>query len=423
MAEQSRRYDLVVFGATGFTGKFVAKLLDERNVEYSIALGGRNDAKLNEVVQTLKNPGKFSKIIADVSDESSLIQMCSQARVVLNCVGPYRFYGEAVVRACLVGGAHYLDITGEPEFIERMELKFAKSAEEKGLVIVSACGFDSIPADLGVLFTARSFPAPSFPTSIESYLTLDSGGLGVKGHYTTYECAVHGFGSQKSLANIRKQRGAAPLSVPGPRLPKRGKFFFSRDARSYCVPFPGSDASIVRRTQLFYASAGDASLPRPVHYAAYFTLPSLFWSIVFLLFGTVFAFLASFRLTRVLLLKFPGFFSFGRFSHEGPTAEHLRRTTFEMVFHAKGYSQPPPAAAAAPAPAPDCSVVTAVSGPEPGYVATPIFLVDSALCLLEERALIPSGVLTTAAAFAKTKLIERLQKSGIKFELRTRRLE
>jgi hypothetical protein len=93
-----------------------------------------------------------------------------------------------------------------------------------------------------------------------------SGGLGVKGHYTTYECAVHGFGSQKSLSSIRKQRGASPPHVPGPRLPRcvlmcislpwlrahpathrRGSFFFSREAQAYCIPFPGSDASIVRR--------------------------------------------------------------------------------------------------------------------------------------------------------------------------------
>jgi hypothetical protein len=95
-----------------------------------------SDARLSEVLQTLKSQsGKFAKVIADVGDEGSLVQMCSQARVVLNCVGPYRFYGEAVVRACIAGGAHYLDITGEPEFMERVELKYGKAAADKARLL------------------------------------------------------------------------------------------------------------------------------------------------------------------------------------------------------------------------------------------------------------------------------------------------
>ncbi len=75
--------------------------------------------------------------------------MASRARVVLNCVGPYRFFGEQVVRACLAGGAHHVDISGEPQFLESMQLKYGEEAESKGLYIIGSCGFDSIPSDVG----------------------------------------------------------------------------------------------------------------------------------------------------------------------------------------------------------------------------------------------------------------------------------
>lgn len=149
----------------------------------------RSAARLNDVNASLPKGKKFETIIADVQDENSLAQMCSSTRIVLNCVGPYRFFGEPVVRACVAGGCHYVDITGEPEFIERMEFKYNQAAKEKvcspaisvkcsyfqGLVIVSACGFDSIPADMGALFTMLNFPENSFATYIESYLTVDGG--------------------------------------------------------------------------------------------------------------------------------------------------------------------------------------------------------------------------------------------------------
>jgi short subunit dehydrogenase-like uncharacterized protein len=82
--------------------------------------------------------------VCDVSDAGSLLAMAQQARCVIAAVGPYRFYGRPVVHACVEAGCHYVDVSGEPEFIERMEAEFHRAAEAKGLVCVSACGFDSI---------------------------------------------------------------------------------------------------------------------------------------------------------------------------------------------------------------------------------------------------------------------------------------
>lgn len=420
MAASARAYDIVVFGASGFTGKFVAQLLDRNGCaqKYRIAVAGRSTEKLLEVLSTLQNRSSFSTIVANVDDEASLVRMCAQAVVLLNCVGPYRFHGEAVVKACIAGGAHYLDITGEPEFMERMEARYSAAAKEKNLVIVSACGFDSIPADLGNLFTVAQFPPASVPVTVDSFLALDSGGLGITGHLTTFECAVHGVGSQRDLSALRKAKAAQPVVVPGPKPKKHAGLFFAKDVGKYALPFPGSDASVVRRSQQYFATAPAATgraAPPPVHYSAYFNVSSFFWACAFIVFGGLFGFLARFPLGRKLLLKYPGIFTLGMFSHAGPNAEQLRRAKFSMTFIARGYARAPPSYTQLPAL--DSKIVTRVSGPEPGYVATPIFLVESARCVLEEHASVPRGVLTTASAFASTSLIDRLKASGIQFEV------
>lgn len=83
--------------------------------------------------------------------------MTGRARVIINCCGPYRFYGEPVIKACLETGTHQVDVTGEPEYMETIQLKYNKEAQEKGVYIVSACGFDSIPTDLGIVFLQKKF--------------------------------------------------------------------------------------------------------------------------------------------------------------------------------------------------------------------------------------------------------------------------
>lgn len=391
---------------------------DGSSQQYRIGLAGRSQGKVDELRRSLSNAESFGVVVANVEDEPSLVRMCAQARVVLDCVGPFRFYGEPVVKACLAGEAHYLDVTGEPDFMERMEMKYFAAAKEKNLVIVSACGFDSVPADIGLLYVRSLFPPPSAPVTVDSFIAVDGGGGDVRANYATFESAVHGFAHVGDLVALRKQRGNVSVPVPGPRPKKQGNFFFAKDVGRYALPFPGSDASVVRRSQQYFASAaasGARGLPAPIHYQAYFTVSSLFWGIMFILFGAVFGIMAKFSFTRSILLKYPRFFSFGVFSHEGPTPEHLQRTTFSITFVARGYSRPP--AEGASYPPLDAKVIARLSGPEPGYVATPIFLVESAKCVLDELTKIPRGVLTPASAFHQTSLLERLKAKGIQFKV------
>lgn len=100
---------------------------------------------------------KIPTIIANVRDEKSLVAMTSRAKLILNCCGPYRFLGEQVVKACIETGTHHIDVSGEPQYMERMQLEYNKPAKDKGIYIVSACGYDSIPTDMGVVFAQKKF--------------------------------------------------------------------------------------------------------------------------------------------------------------------------------------------------------------------------------------------------------------------------
>ena len=114
---------------------------------------------------------EVDRIISDVNDYHSLCQMASQGSVIVNCVGPYEFYGEAVIRACLAEGTSYVDISGELQFLERMQALYNEEAEKKHVYIVGACGFDSLPADCGVVYLQQRFQG-SFQITLTLTLVL-----------------------------------------------------------------------------------------------------------------------------------------------------------------------------------------------------------------------------------------------------------
>src|SRR5262249_45520080 len=159
-----RENDVVVFGATGFTGRLTAEYLARKAQREPLrwAIAGRNRAKLEEVRHALEaiDPAAVNVGVleASIDDPASLAAMARSARVVLTTVGPYAKYGEPVVKACVDEGTDYVDITGEPDFVDMTLEKYGAAAREKQIRIVSCCGFDSIPHDLGALFTVKQLP-------------------------------------------------------------------------------------------------------------------------------------------------------------------------------------------------------------------------------------------------------------------------
>uniref|UniRef100_A0A673IR43 Saccharopine dehydrogenase-like oxidoreductase n=1 Tax=Sinocyclocheilus rhinocerous TaxID=307959 RepID=A0A673IR43_9TELE len=335
-----RPYHIIIFGASGFTGQFVVEEVartasegPKGNLKWAVA--GRNRTKLEKVVEqaagALSKPELKSEVdilVADVSDPDSLAVMCKQAVIVLSCVGPYRFFGEPVVKSCVENGTHCIDISGEPQFLERMQLNYHDQAAEKGVYIVGSCGFDSIPADMGVIYTRDQFKGTL--TSIESFLTASAGTEGGCIHDGTWQSAIYGLADGNKLRSLRKKFGHKPLPVVGAKIKRRGTLFYSNELQQYAIPFMGSDPSVVKRTQRFL---NEELTESPVQYGAYVGVGGIsnIFKLVFA--GLMFFFLVKFSFGRNLLIKFPEFFSFGFFSKEGPT----RKQVLYPHYHHLGY--------------------------------------------------------------------------------------
>uniref|UniRef100_A0A3B3YIQ1 Saccharopine dehydrogenase-like oxidoreductase n=1 Tax=Poecilia mexicana TaxID=48701 RepID=A0A3B3YIQ1_9TELE len=418
----NRPYHLVIFGASGFTGQFVVEEVARTASEgpkgsLKWAVAGRSKQKLEKVLeQAAEVLGKpelrteVDVIVADVGEPDSLAAMCKQAVIVLNCVGPYRFFGEPVVKACVENGAHHIDISGEPQFLEGMQLNYSSQAAEKGVFVIGSCGFDSIPADMGVIYTRDQFKGTL--TAVESFLTVSMGPEGGCIHDGTWQSAIYGFADSQNLQSLRRKFNHKPLPTVGSKLRRRGALFYSNEIQEYALPFMGSDPSVVKRTQRFLAEEYQAT---PVQYGAYAGVGGI-GNIIRLMFaGMMFWLLVKFGWGRNLLIKYPEFFSFGMFSKAGPTRKQMEGSSFRFSFYGEGYTDGQDPAQGKP----NAKIRTLIQGPEAGYVATPIAMVQAALTMLNEPAALPKkgGVYSPGAAFAKTTLIDRLNKHGIMFSV------
>lgn len=150
-----REFDVVIYGATGFTGKLVAEYFhaqykDNNQVKWAIA--GRNAEKLDDIKSSLGISENVSTIVADGGDADALDALTKRTQVVLTTVGPYQLYGEPLLKACVDNGTGYTDLCGEPAWMHQMIGKYQTKAKETGANIVFSCGFDSVPFDLGVFY-------------------------------------------------------------------------------------------------------------------------------------------------------------------------------------------------------------------------------------------------------------------------------
>ena len=155
-----RQYDLVLFGATGFVGQIVCRYLAETlggkdMTEPAVrwAIAGRSAQKLETLIASLPETARhLPYLLADASDAEALRSLCQQTKVVITTVGPYAFYGEPLLKACVEMGTDYCDLTGEVQWVRQMMSAYEDLAAQTGARIVHCCGFDSIPSDLGVYF-------------------------------------------------------------------------------------------------------------------------------------------------------------------------------------------------------------------------------------------------------------------------------
>jgi saccharopine dehydrogenase (NAD+, L-glutamate forming) len=382
-----RELDLVLFGATGFTGRLTAEYLARHRPDgLRWALAGRNPAKLEGVREHLTtiddSLGHLPLLTADVTDDVSLKEIAHRARVVITTVGPYLLYGEPLVAACAEAGTDYVDLTGELEFVDRMYVAHHATAQQTGARLVHACGFDSIPHDLGAYFTVGLLP-DDVPITLRGVVRasgLPSGG--------TFHTTMNG------LARVRQSQAAhAARRKVEPRPEGRssravaGKPHRDTVLGRWLLPLPTIDPAIVARSGSAIASYGPEF--RYSHYAGTKTLRYAVGGAAGLLaLGAV----AQVPPLRNALL--------GRVKQgEGPDAARRERSWFTVDFVGEGGGQ---------------TVRTRVSGGDPGYDETAKMLAESALCLAYDDNPPTSGQVTTAQAMGDA-LTARLVAAGIKF--------
>lgn len=385
----AREYDIVLFGATGFVGALTAEYLAvHAPADCRWALAGRDLAKLERLRERLTalDPrcADLPLLRADAQDSGALRELAASTRVLATTVGPYVWYGAELVAACAAAGTDYADLTGEPEFVDRMYVEHDARARETGARIVHACGFDSIPADLGAYFTVGHLPA-GVPLTVDGFLR--SNALFSGGTLTTLLTAM-GRGPQ-NLAAARARRLHEPRllgrRVRGPVGAPR----FSRETGAWALPLPTLDPQVVARSAASLERYGPDFRYR--HYASVRHLPVAVGGTAAV--GATVA-LAQIPPARQWLADRwePG---------QGPDAERRARSWFTVRFVGEGGGR---------------RVFTEVSGGDPGYGETAKMLAESVLCLAYDALPQLSGQLTTAVAMGDA-LLDRLQKAGIRFRV------
>jgi short subunit dehydrogenase-like uncharacterized protein len=395
----TRTHDVVVFGATGFVGRLVAAYLAEHAPAGTrVALAGRSERRLEEVRAELPASARdWPLVVADAADPASLRALAESTTAVASTVGPYLRYGLPLVEACAAAGTHYADLTGEVLFVRRAIDAVDARAKETGARIVTACGYDSIPSDLGVHLLHERAVADAAGALLDTTLHAKSRGGLSGGTIDSSRAQLEAVAHDKALRKVIFD--AYALSPDRAAEPDLGK---ERDARSVFVdaetgdwvgPFimAGFNTRIVRRSN----ALRDHAYGRRFRYrevSAY----GKGWrgrrrATVFTgLMGLAFAGMANPRTRPVVdrLAPSPG---------EGPSEEARRSGWFSMKIRTTTQTG-------------RRYLATVAAQGDPGYAATAVMLGESALCLALDGPALPdgAGVLTPSTAMGDA-LVERLR--------------
>ncbi|MGI8579280.1 MAG: saccharopine dehydrogenase family protein, partial [Solirubrobacteraceae bacterium] len=246
---EAHAHDIVLFGATGFTGGLTAEYL-ARNAANGTrwALAGRNQKKLEALRDRLAaiDPAcaALPLLRADVTDEAALRDVVASTRVIITTVGPYLNYGEPLVAACAKAGTDYVDLTGEPEFVDRMYTSYHAEAVASGARIVHACGFDSIPHDLGAYFAVKQLPEGE-PLVVRGYVRA-----GGKLSAGTFHSAITAASRLRQAGAAHAARRKAEPKPAGGRRVRSAKAVPHRDSSlgAWVLPMPTIDPQVVKRS-------------------------------------------------------------------------------------------------------------------------------------------------------------------------------
>ena len=390
-----KKFDIIIYGATGFTGQLCVKYLSKNASDINWAIAGRNKGKLEDLKNRLSLDVDI--FIADSDDHEALGEITKNTKVVLSTAGPFHRYSSNLVKSCVKNLLHYVDITGEFFWIRDMIDLHHEEAFSKGVRIIPACGYDSIPSDLGTLFASSKINGPV--KRIESF---HAGQGGVSGGTTETGFSMgdlklgkkmndpYVLNPEKSVSKEQKALGSDSVGL------KKNK-----SINSWTGPFimAVSNTRVVRRSaallELNQNGYGvNFTYQEHAFYKKFKT--ALLVTSVTLLFGLILRTPIR-KLIRPLLPK-PG---------EGPSEETMENGFFDSFFTAELDNG-------------DKKLFRVYGKGDPGYRVTSKFVCESALTLIKENEKLPGGkeyggVLTPASGLGQP-LIDRLSLNGVNFE-------
>ncbi|MFE4494066.1 saccharopine dehydrogenase family protein [Streptomyces niveus] len=384
-----RPYHVVLFGATGFVGTLTAEYLAlSAPDDCRWAIAGRDRAKLERLRARLAalapRCADLPLLVADAADPASLRTLAESTHVLATTVGPYLWHGEDLVAACAEAGTDYADLCGEQEFVDRMYLAYEDRARQTGARLVHACGFDSVPHDLGAYFTVQQLPA-DVPLRIDGFVRTNaffSGG--------TLATALNTVSRGRQTMEAAKQRRLHEPRLVGRRaVGAPGAPHFSKEAGVWALPLPTLDARVVARSAAALPRYGPDFRYR--HFAGVKSLPVALGGTVAAGTGVALAQVPAVR--RALMNRFaPG---------SGPDEARRSASWFTVRFVGEGGGR---------------RVFTEVAGGDPGYDESAKILAEAVLSLAFDELPDTAGQVTTATAMGDA-LLGRLRSAGMTFRV------
>ncbi|MEC7369270.1 MAG: saccharopine dehydrogenase NADP-binding domain-containing protein [Pseudomonadota bacterium] len=410
MESSDRDFDVIVWGATGFTGRLVAEYLAltygvGRQLRWAIA--GRSADKLASIASMVSESQaeELPQLLADINNPDSIDQLVQKTRVICTTVGPYALYGSVMVEACVKHGTHCCDLTGETPWMRKMIDQHQTAAESSGAKIVHTCGFDSIPSDIGVYFLQQCMREKYLAQAAEiKYRVVSSAGGVSGGTVASMMNMMDEAKTDKSIfETLQDPYALNPLNQPrGPDGNDQMGTVYDHDFRQWTGPFmmAGINTRVVRRSNALL----NYSYGREFRYSEAILTgsgPGGYIRALLVALGTgLMGLLAALGPTRALLKKMlpaPG---------EGPSEQARNTGHFNIELlgkHALDESK---------------NIRISVTGDkDPGYGATSKMLAESAVCLAMDSLTEGGGFLTPASAMGD-QLVKRLQqKAGMGFHI------
>jgi len=378
----SSKFDIVVYGATGFTGQLVAEYLAAHykgDSSLKWAMAGRSKDKLATVRDAIGAPSDTPLIVADASDAASLKAMVDQTKSVITTVGPYLLYGDELLSACVTGGVDYFDLCGEPIWMRQKIEQHEAEARKSGARIVFSCGYDSLPFELGVFYAQeeakKTFGAPSARVKgrVREMTGTVSGGTAA-----SMRAIIEATMKDLSLVSMLRDPFVLTPGFDGPKQPPGNRPVFDEDLNSWTAPFVMANINTrnVHRSNMLLGFSYGKDF---VYDEMVVTGPGEQGEAMA---KKVMA--ANNKLSGTDVPK-PG---------EGPSKEERENGSYDLLFMAI---------------APDGKQVRAVvtGDRDPGYGSTSKMISECAICLLRDTPDVPAGIWTPGAAMGH-KLIKRL---------------